>query len=51
MLCTTNLHVIKKSKVKRGKVRGHDRSRSMGRGQRSRSVINVKEKAGGLTPT
>ena len=41
---------LKRSKFKRGKVKGHKKSRSKGSCQRSRSVVNAKEKAGGLTP-
>ena len=40
--------VIKRSKVKRVKVKGHKRSRSK---VRVKVTINVKEKAGGLMPT
>ncbi len=38
-------------KVQKGHGQSHERSRSKGGGQRSGSVINVKDKAGGLTPT
>ena len=38
--------VIKRSKVKRVKVKGHKRS-----GSKVKVTINGKEKAGGLTPT
>ncbi len=40
------IDVIKRSKVKRVKVKGHKRSRS-----KVNVTINVKEKAGGLRPT
>ncbi len=39
---------VKRSKVKRVKVKGHKRSRSK---SKVKVTINVKEKAGGLTPT
>ncbi len=43
---TLCIDVIKRSKVKRLKVKGHKRSRS-----KVNVAINVKEKAGGLRPT
>ncbi len=42
------MDVIKRSKVKRIKVKGHKGSRS---GSKVKVTVNVKEKAGGLTPT
>ncbi len=47
ILCTD---VIKRSKVKRVKVKGHKRS-SQRSGSKVKVTINVKEKAGGLMPT
>ncbi len=43
------IDVIKRSKVKRVKVKDHKRPRSSG--SKVKVTINVKEKAGGLMPT